>query len=117
MRGDEVVDDLAPELVAQVERDVRDAHAVRERAGAGDRLGRAAALGAIAVGVGPKLECDADDVIARLERKLRRNRRVDATAHSHQSATAKKFAPHTGVKFFRVLRGGPERPVQCVGGE
>ena len=68
MVGEPAVDDAGAELGAQVDREVRQAVAVGERAGAADGLGRAAAALAVVLGVGPELERDADDVARRRAR-------------------------------------------------
>jgi hypothetical protein len=66
----EAVDDLSPEALAQVERDVRDAHAVGEVASAAHRLGRAAALLTVGAGIRPELEGDRDDLVPGVQREL-----------------------------------------------
>ena len=67
-------------------------------AGADHRVGRAAALGAVALGVGPELERDRHDLVPGLERQLRRHRAVDATAHGHQRAIGR------GLELDRTRR-------------
>ena len=84
MLGDPVVDDLGPELLAQVERDVWQAHAVSESARGRDRLRRAAGLRAVAGGVGPELEGYGEDLLALLDGQERRYRAVDSAAHRYQ---------------------------------
>src|SRR3954469_17060270 len=117
--GDEVVDDLAPKLVAQVERDVRNPHAVSESARTRDGLQRATALSAVPARVRPKLERDSDDVVAGIERHLSSNRRIDATRHRDQRspATRSTLTATIAVNVARVLRDGPERAVERVGGQ
>ena len=59
-RGDERLDHAGAELVAQIDREVRKAHRVRERARLRDRGGRAAAALGVVLPVGPQLERDRD---------------------------------------------------------
>jgi hypothetical protein len=84
--ADEAVDDLGAETVAQVEGHVRDAHPVGKRAGAGDRLRRAA--GALAVGgrVGPELQRDREHLVAGVQRELCGGGAVDSSAHRDERA-------------------------------
>ena len=65
---DEVVHHFLLERIAQVESHVRKSHPVRERAGAGDRLGRAAAALAVVLGMRPQLERDGNYLMSRVER-------------------------------------------------
>jgi hypothetical protein len=71
---EEAIDHLGPEALAQVERYVRDAHAVGELPRSPDRLGRAARLVAVGRGIGPQLERDGHDLVAGVERELRGGR-------------------------------------------
>ena len=108
----EVVHDLGAEALAQVEREVRDAHAVGERAGAGHGLGRAAAELAVGGRVGPQLERHGDHLVARVERELRSGGRVHPAAHRDERA------PRAGRERGRaVARGGAECAVEGVGGQ
>ena len=80
----EGVDDRAPELLAQVERDVRDAERVTRRPRRQHRVGRAArALRARPVRVEPEPQRDADRVGARSKQ---RDGAVDAAAHRNRDA-------------------------------
>src|SRR6478752_1424192 len=91
---------------------------MRQGAGAGYGLRRAAALGAVATRIRPQLERHSDDVITSLERKLSRDRRVDATAHRDQSAPSFTFTRHIRVNVkLAVPCRGTERSMQCVRGQ
>src|SRR3954451_19516778 len=116
--GDEVVDDRAPELVAEVERDVGNPHRVSQGTSTGDGLRRAARLRAIARRIRPQLERDGKHVVTGVEGKLGRNRRVNATRHGDQSAPSGICAAYMAVKMtFGGLCGGSERSVERVGGQ
>ena len=78
--GDERLDHAGAELVAQVDREVREAERVRERARLRDRRGRAAAALCVVLAVGPQLERDRDGLALRVRQK-RGDRAVDAAAH------------------------------------
>src|SRR5688572_25447372 len=68
---EEAVDHLGAKALAQVERDVRDTHAMSQRPGPGDRLRRAAGALAVRGGIGPELERDRDHIVAGIEGELR----------------------------------------------
>jgi hypothetical protein len=107
---DEGVDHIGAEALAQIEREVRDAHAMSERAGSGHRLRRAAGARAVGAGVGPELERDRHDLVASVERQLRGGGAVDAAAHGDERA------PRALLQADRAsLRGRAQRPVQRVG--
>ena len=83
--GDERVDDRLPELLAQVERDVRHAERMAGGARGRDRFrGAARTLGGRAVRVLPQTERDADGVRRRAQQ---RDRAVHASAHRHGCAS------------------------------
>ena len=85
------LDDPGPELVAQVQREVREAELVGERARAAHRGGRAARALAVVVGVRPQLE---------RHRRRPRRRRAPSSA-----ATALSTPPHIATS----VRPGPAR--------
>jgi hypothetical protein len=110
--GQEVVHHRAAELVAQVEGEVGNAHALGEAPGPDHGLGRAAALLAVRGGVGPQLEGHGHHLVAGVERELRGGGAVHSSAHRHKR-------PSRARTHFRgtVARGGPQGPVQGVGGQ
>jgi hypothetical protein len=89
---------------------VRDAHAVRQRAGAGDRLRRAAALLAVGARVGPQLERHGQHVVSGIQGELRGGRAVHPAAHRHEGAA--RTAPQGRGP---VARGQAECAVERVG--
>ena len=105
------LDDAGAELVAQVEREVRQAHAVRERAGAAHGVGRAARALAVVLGVAPELERHGDD--------LAPSRAVSsaATALSTPPLIATSVRSVAARSRRRARGRGAERAVQRVGGE
>ena len=106
--GQERVDDAGAELGAQVEREVRQPHPVRERAGEPDGVGRAARGLGVVLRVGPQLERDGGGVLAGQQRG---DRGVDAAAHGHERAAGIGRDRRVGAG------GGAERAVQRVGGQ
>ena len=66
---------------------MRDAERVDERAGAEHRLGRAAGLGPVGLGVGPELQRHADDLGAALALQQRGDGAVDPARHRDEHAT------------------------------
>ena len=104
--GQERLDDPGAELGAQVEREVRQAHPVRERAGEPDGVRRAAGGLGVVLGIGPQLERDGGGVLAGQQRG---NGGVDAAAHGHQHALRIVRDRRVGAS------GGAERAVQRVG--
>ncbi len=105
--GQERVDDAGPELGPQVEREVRQAHPVRDRAGDPDRVRRAARrLGVVGL-VGPQLERHRGGVRADQQR---RDRGVHPAAHRDERAVR---ARDRGT----LADGDAERAVQRVGRE
>ena len=98
--------DAGAERVAQVEREVRQAHAVREAARGRDGAGRAARLLAVVERVAPQLERDRDGVVPGAQRG---DGGVHAAAHGHERAA--------GVGAQRPVggHGEPERARQGVG--
>ena len=97
--ADERLDDRAPELVPQVERDVRDAERVAGLARGDHRLRRAAdPLGARTVGIGPEAKRDADRMRPGAQQ---RDRGVDAAAHRHRDAPGDGAARKTGPDRVR----------------
>ncbi len=102
------IDDAVAKLVAQVEREMRQAEVVREAPRAAHRGGRAARALAVVVDVGPQLERHGHRVAVA---EQRRDRAVDTAGHRDERA-------------LRVLRQRPgrahrgaERAMQRVGGE
>ncbi len=87
----EVLDDGVREPVLHVERDVRKAHRVRERAGADDRLRRAAALGAVHPLIGPQLERHGHDLVPGPAGEQRGGGTVHAPAHPDQHAVRRRI--------------------------
>ncbi len=83
---EERADDAGAELGAQVEREVRHPHPVRQRTGMADRLRGAAGALAVVLLVGPQLERDGDRVAAVATGEQRDDRAVDAAGHRHQRA-------------------------------
>jgi hypothetical protein len=110
--GDEVVDDRGAEAGAHVERHVRDPHPVGERARSRDGLRGAAAPLAVVRGVRPQLERHANDLVAAVERDLRRRRAVDAAAHRDQRPARRGLR-----RGRRVADRRAERAVERVGRE
>ena len=108
MVGQPRLDHAGAELVAQVEREVRQAHAVRERARAADRVGRAARALAVVLGVAPQLERHRDDLAVGAQRG---DGRVDAAAHGHERALGHR------VERRAVARRRAQRAGERVGGE
>ena len=104
--GQERVDDAGAELGAQVEREVRQPHPVRERAGEPDGVRRAAGRLGVVLGVGPQLERDGGGVLAGQQRG---DGGVDAAAHGHERPLRIGGDRRIGA------RGGAERAVQRVG--
>ena len=102
------LDDAGAELRAQVEREVRHPHPVRERARDPHGVRRAArGLGVVGL-VGPQLERDRDRLAAGPQR---RDGRVDAAAHRDER-------PLRRERHRRARpRRGAERAVQRVGGQ
>src|SRR5262249_6920296 len=93
--ADERPDHRAPELLAQIERDVRNAERVAGRPRGKDRLGRAAgALGVRPLRVAPEPQRHAGRVPGLAQK---RDRAVDAAAHRDRDAT-------------RLRRGAEDRP-------
>ena len=105
------VDDARPEGVAHVERQVREAHAVRQRAGRADGRRRAARPLAVGLRVAPQLDGHGRDLAAVLRAQERRDGAVDAAAQRHEGA-----ARH-GRDGSRAGDGRPQGPGQGVGGE
>jgi hypothetical protein len=62
--GEERLDDAGAELLAQVEREVRQAHAVRHGAGQAHGVRRAARRLGVIVRIGPQLERHGDRLAA-----------------------------------------------------
>ena len=110
---EEAVHDLGAEALAQVEREVRDAHAMGELARAAHGLRRAAALLAVGAGVGPQLERDRHDLVAGVERELSRGGGVDARRSWRRACGGGLASTRDGP----VLRRGAERAVERVGRE
>jgi hypothetical protein len=103
--------DAGAELLAQVEREVRQAHAVRERAGDAHRVrGAARRLGVVRL-VGPQLERDGDRLAAPARAQQGSDGGVDAAAHGDQRA--RRIARQCRVG----ARGEAERAVERVGRE
>ena len=103
--------DARAELVAQVEREVRQAHAVRERARDAHGVRRAARRLGVVLRVGPQLERDRDDVAARAGAQQRRDGGVHPAAHGDERA------PRVARQRRVGAGGGAERAVQRVGGQ
>ncbi len=107
--GQPPVDDARPELLAQVDREVRHAEAVGELAGAPHGVGRAAARLAVVLGIGPQLE-RARDRLAVARDEQRGDRAVNAAAHGDERASL-------GGSERGVARRGSEGAVERVGRE
>src|SRR5687767_9791386 len=84
----EVIDDLLLEIRGLIDEIVRDAEFVRDRPGVHDRL-RSTALvfGARNTILRPKLQGDADDVVALLEQKARGSGGVDSSTQANDNAS------------------------------
>ena len=108
----EVVDDRGPELVAQVQREVGQAHAVGRRPRPGHGLGRAAAALPVGAGIRPQLERHGQHVPAGVQGQLRGGGTVHPAAHGHQRATRVRVEAHRAVTC-----GQSQRPVQGIGGQ
>ena len=106
VRGQERVDDARPELRAQVEREVRHAHPVRDRTGDPDRMRGAARRLGVVLRVGPQLERHGGGVIADQQR---RDRGVHPAAHRHERA-ARVAPPRRACAPPRRARGAAHRP-------
>ena len=104
--GQERVHHPGAELLAQVEREVRQAHPVRDRAREADGVGRAARRLGVVGRVGPQLERHGGRPLARPERG---DGGVAAAAHGDERTS--------GIRRQRGARpgGGAERAVQRVG--
>ena len=85
---------------------------MRQRAGAGHRLRRAAALLAVGAGVRPQLQRHGQHVVAGVQSELGGGGAVHPAAHGHQRA-----ARPGGQRGGAVARRQAERAVQGVGGE
>ena len=93
---DEVVDDLAAELLLEVHRVVRDSQHVGRGAGVIDVLDAAAALLVAAgagIGIGPQTHRDANDVVALAHQQARRDGGIDAATHRHDHALLRHHLP------------------------
>ena len=108
--GDPRLDHAGPERGPLVEREVRQAHPVRERAGVADGARRAARGARVVLGVGPQLERHRDGRAPGAGAQQRGDRRVDAAAHRDEGAGRVGFEPC-------AARRRAERAVQRVGGE
>jgi hypothetical protein len=105
--------DARAELVAQVQREVRQAHPVGHRPRRAHRAGRAAGLLAVVLGVAPELEGHARDLGAGAGEQQRGDRRVHPARRGDEDPLAA-----AGRRDRGVVRGGlAERAVQRVGGE
>jgi hypothetical protein len=105
--------DARAELVAQVQREVRQAHPVGHRPRRAHRAGRAAGLLAVVLGVAPELEGHARDLGAGAGEQQRGDRRVHPARRRDEDPLAA-----AGRRDRGVVRGGlAERAVQRVGGE
>ncbi len=115
---------------AQVEREVRHAHTVRDRAREPDGVRRAARRLGVVGRIAPQLERDGDGLASGLLHKQRGDRRVDAAAHRHERARGVEQGRRSGrvkrrARGRRAARaesraggdGGAERHVQRVGRE
>ena len=109
--GQPRLDDPGAELLAEVEREVREVHAVRERARCAHGGGRAAGALGVVVGVRPELERHGCHVAPVASRQQRGDRAVDAAAHGDEHAVG--AGSQRGVGADRLA----ERPVQRVGRE
>ena len=103
--GDPRVDDAGAKRVAQVERDVRQAHPVREPSRVAHRARRAAGALGVVVRVAPQLERDGDrlrPVLVRAEQ--RGDRAVDPSGHRDERAA--------GIRL--QARVGADRRAECL---
>ena len=119
VRRDELVDDRSLELLAQVDRKVRDAEGVARPPRGPHRVGRAAGpLGVGRVRVDPQPKGHADGLHPRLERLGERDGRVDAAAHRHDDPGRVGIEP--GRRRCRCERGmkriGRKRRAAARGG-
>ena len=105
--GQERVHDARPELRPQVQREVREAHAVRDHPREPDRVGAAAGRGGVVLLVAPELERHRDGVLAQ---QMRGHGGVHAAAHRHQHAPV--VHRHVGA-----TGRGAERAMERVGGQ
>ena len=104
------------ELVAQVEREVREAEPVGDAARAAHRRRRAARALAVVLGIGPQLERDRDDVVARRlrrpargAREQRGDRAVDARRTSRRACGPRAPAAARARAPPRRARGAARR--------
>ena len=93
---EEAADDAAPELLLEVEGQVRHADRVGDGAGAEHGLRRAAGLGAVGVGIGPELEGDADHLGPALALEQGGDGAVDAARHGDEDATRRRVGEALG---------------------
>ncbi len=107
--GDERFDDAGPELVAQVDREVREAHRMRQRPRLGDGRRRAAAALRVVLGVRPQLERDRDRIALGGD-QVGGDGAVDAAAHRDQRPAAGRLS-----EIPASADRGPERARQRVG--
>ncbi len=85
-RRDERLDHAGAELVAQIDREVREPHRVRERPRLGDRRRRAAAALRVVLGIGPEVERHRHG-LAVPRAQERRHRAVDSATHRDERAS------------------------------
>ena len=113
--GKERRDDARAEAIAQVDGQVRDPERVGDRARQAHRLRRAAALLAVVGRVGPELERHGEDLRPTIELR----RQATALSTPPLIATSTRSRPACGRREQRLTaeRGGPQRPVQGIGGE
>ena len=115
--GQPRLDDAGAELVAQVEGEVREAHAVGDGARPGHRAGRAARALGVVVGVAPQLEGDGRRPRPAAQRG---DGGVDAAAHGHQRALGidrrpRRRRPPRGPAPARARRRRARRRAACRG--
>ncbi len=112
--GDERLDNAGAKLLAQVDREMRQAHRVRKPAGLGHRRRRAAAALRIVLDVGPELERDGGGR-ARLAAQQRGHGTVDATAHRDERSSARR-RPQRRPRACRGAQRSRQRIAGNLGG-
>ena len=104
---DERADDPPAEDVLEVERQVRNAELVRDRARAEHGRGRAAAACRVGVAVRPQLQRHRDHLRPALALAQRRDGRVDAAAERDEHALARRAAAPRARRPSRRRRPAP----------
>ncbi len=108
---DERLDHTGPELVAKIDREVREAHRVRQGTGLSNRGRRAAAALGVVLGVGPQLQRDRHRLPS-VAGQERGDGAVDSTAHRDQRAPGR-----WPLQLAPLPHGTPQRSCERIGGQ